>query len=251
MHTTTIIGASGGNGRLTVREALRQGLHVRATSRHTLADDHPHLSTYRLDGRDIDQVRQAIDGADSVILAHGNDSRPYEVNYVTVLNTINAAHELGQSPHLVLTSTMGATQDLNFYREVQAWKRRAERLVRASGLTYTIIRPGWFDHEGPSDARAVAEQGDHIDLMSGRGVSRQHIAEALDAAALEPTAHSRTIELFSDEGKPVTDWAGFYSACTPDPKDALEGVLDNDKQPLSAEDSRFLADLEELQGRNG
>jgi uncharacterized protein YbjT (DUF2867 family) len=39
-------------------------------------------------------------------------------------------------------------RDGNYNRQAEAhdWKRRGERLVRASGLPYTIVRPGWFDY---------------------------------------------------------------------------------------------------------
>jgi uncharacterized protein YbjT (DUF2867 family) len=34
------------------------------------------------------------------------------------------------------------------------WKRRGERLVRASGLPYTIVRPGWFDYNDAGQHRS-------------------------------------------------------------------------------------------------
>jgi len=40
------------------------------------------------------------------------------------------------------------------------WKFRGERLVRASGLPYTIVRPGWFDYNEPDQQRLVMLQGD-------------------------------------------------------------------------------------------
>ena len=33
------------------------------------------------------------------------------------------------------------------------WNRRRERLVRASGMPYTIVRPGWFDYNAPDPRR--------------------------------------------------------------------------------------------------
>jgi uncharacterized protein YbjT (DUF2867 family) len=40
------------------------------------------------------------------------------------------------------------------------WKRRSERLVRASGFLYTIVRPYWFDYKDPDQLRLVLLQGD-------------------------------------------------------------------------------------------
>jgi hypothetical protein len=39
------------------------------------------------------------------------------------------------------------------------WKRRSERLVRLSGVPYTIVRPGWLDN-GPAGRHVTIEQGD-------------------------------------------------------------------------------------------
>ena len=46
-----------------------------------------------------------------------------------------------------LMTTIGVTERLSTWNqrtEVHDWKRRAERLVRASGHPYTIVRPGWL-----------------------------------------------------------------------------------------------------------
>ncbi|WP_330996549.1 NAD(P)H-binding protein [Burkholderia diffusa] len=40
---------------------------------------------------------------------------------------------------------IGRTGSYNRRTEAHDWKRRSERLVRASGNAYTIVRPGWFD----------------------------------------------------------------------------------------------------------
>ena len=50
--------------------------------------------------------------------------------------------------------------DYNRRTETHDWKRRGERFVRASGLPYTIVRPGWFDYNKPDEQRLVLLQGD-------------------------------------------------------------------------------------------
>jgi hypothetical protein len=44
--------------------------------------------------------------------------------------------------------------------EAHDWKRRSERLVRASGHPYTIVRPGWFDYNQSDELRLLLLQGD-------------------------------------------------------------------------------------------
>jgi len=43
----------------------------------------------------------------------------------------------------ILIGVTNREGDYNRQTEAHDWKRRGERLVRASGLPYTIVRPGW------------------------------------------------------------------------------------------------------------
>ncbi len=52
------------------------------------------------------------------------------------------------------------TGQYNRTTEAHDWKRRSERLVRASGFPYMIVRPGWFDYNGPDEHRLIFLQGD-------------------------------------------------------------------------------------------
>ena len=68
--------------------------------------------------------------------------------------------------------------DYNRQTEAHDWKRRGERLVRASGLPYTIVRPGWFDYNKPDEHRLVFLQGDrrHAGDPSDGVIARRQIA---------------------------------------------------------------------------
>jgi hypothetical protein len=60
-------------------------------------------------------------------------------------------------------TSIGVTNRTGAYNratEAHDWKRRSERLVRASGLPYTIVRPGWFDYNAPDERQLVLLQGD-------------------------------------------------------------------------------------------
>ena len=57
---------------------------------------------------------------------------------------------------VALTSSIGVTTTGGSSRELLSWKCRGERLRRAGGLPYAVVRPGWFD------AGTGAEQ--HVDL---------------------------------------------------------------------------------------
>ncbi|WP_200890985.1 NAD(P)H-binding protein [Arthrobacter sp. SPG23] len=49
------------------------------------------------------------------------------------------------------------------------WKLRSERLIRASGNPYTIVRPGWFDDNQPDQRKIVMLQGDRRQSVSDHG----------------------------------------------------------------------------------
>ena len=124
------------------------------------------------------------------------------------------------------------------------WKRRAERLVRVSGHPYTIVRPGWFDYQGPGDRRIDLRQGDTV---TGRpGVDRRHIAQVLLEGAAVPSGARRTVEVFSTTGAPVTDYEALFAATRADEPGALDGVLDANNVPLTDEPASVQADIARL-----
>jgi uncharacterized protein YbjT (DUF2867 family) len=61
------------------------------------------------------------------------------VDYGGVRNVLVALG--GRKVRIALMTAIGVTDQ----RGAHDWKRRGERLVRASGLPYTIVRPRWFD----------------------------------------------------------------------------------------------------------
>lgn len=73
-------------------------------------------------------------------------------------------------------------------RRLTIGKRRSERLVRASGLRYTIVRPGWFDYNRRDQQQLVLLQGDTRQAgdPSDGVIARQQIAEALVRSLTSP-----------------------------------------------------------------
>jgi uncharacterized protein YbjT (DUF2867 family) len=104
-----------------------------------------------------------------------------------------------------LMTTIGVTERLstwNQHTEVHDWKRRAERLVRASGHPYTIVRPGWFDYNNDDEHRIVMLQGDrrHAGTPEDGVISRKQIAQVLVSALSNDAATNKTFELVAERG---------------------------------------------------
>lgn len=123
-------------------------------------------------------------------------------------------------------SSINVTRGSGAYANLMNWKRRGERILRASGLPLTIIRPGWF---GSNEPRAILQQGDSQEYGP---VAVQHVATAL-IAGLEYPGH--TVELFSGPGAPVADWGSAFGAQHKDAPRALDGAGDPANLPEASE----------------
>ncbi|MGQ4365186.1 NAD(P)H-binding protein [Streptomyces sp. SAS_272] len=150
-------------------------------------------------------LRNAVGGADTIVLTHGSggDSRPDARAHVDYGGVRNILEALGGAPPRValMTYIYAKRSDIP---GATPWKRRSERLLRASGLPYTIVRPAWFDHAGPTQRRLVLEQGATAD----GGIARDQIAETLIRSLLTNTALGKTFELITTEGEEPSDLDG-------------------------------------------
>jgi uncharacterized protein YbjT (DUF2867 family) len=154
-----VFGATGTVGRLAVSDLLAAGHTVTAFARQPgkLGLDHPHLTLHAGDALDPDDVASAVKGQEAVLVVLGaGASRRSRIRSEGTLNVIRAMQALGPR-RLIVQSTLGARESwntLNFW-----WKRvmfglllapvfrdheLQERLVEASGLDWTIVRPGAF-----------------------------------------------------------------------------------------------------------
>lgn len=247
-----VIGATGSIGRLVVDEALAQGHRVRALVRNARAARLP--TDVDLVGGDLtqpDTLGPAVAAVDAIVFTHGSDGLDRvdteTIDYGGVRHVLAALRP--RVARIALMTSIGVTNRTGAHnREAQAhdWKRRAERLVRASGLPYTIVRPGWFDHHAPDQQRLVLLQGDtrHTGTPRDGVVARRQTAQILVRSLTCETALSRTFELVAEQGAPTANWEGLFASVVPDAPGALDGVGDAPNMPLADEPPQVLADLE-------
>ena len=147
--TVLVVGATGSIGCLVVEEAIRQGHAVRALVRDSAKERRLPAQAEIVVG-DVTQPKTlsgVADGVDAVVFSLGSDGAgkagAEAVDYGGVRNVL---HALGSRPaRIALMTSIGVTNRTGIYNratETHDWKRRSERLVRASGLPYTIVRPG-------------------------------------------------------------------------------------------------------------
>lgn len=240
-NTVLVVGSTGGIGREVVAAASKSGLHPRALARDA-------ARAHRILGDDVDIVEgeltdpstlaEAVRDVDAVVFTHGSGGAYEAVDYGAVANVLTALGD--RRPRIVLMTTIGVTHDSGGYRDLMNWKRRSERLVRASGADYTIVRPSWFDRVDRGDDRLVLQQGD----SGNGGVGREQLAETIVRSLLSEEAVGKTFELFATAGPAATSWDALFAPLDTDTD--LDGAHDRDTLPLDQEPERVRADLGRL-----
>lgn len=247
MLRVAVIGATGSIGRVVVPTLDAAGLEPIAIARNLdkARALFPAVTAAQADVTDGPALASALHGVDAVVMVHGSDNDTERVDYGAVPAVLDVLERSdGARPHIVLMTSMAVTHKTGSWREIMHWKARGERLLRASGLPTTIVRPGWFDLEPTGYGAVALEQGDTTPVDSKRGVSRQHIAHAVVQSLLHERAIGVTFELFSAPGGPPGDWGRAFSALAKDRPGALDAALDTRGPDPAHEPARFVHDLE-------
>jgi uncharacterized protein YbjT (DUF2867 family) len=242
--TVLVVGSTGSVGRHVVAEAVRQGYTTRALVRDSsragkLAGDAQKVVG---DLTDAATLSEAVDGIDAVVFTQGSSggAAAEAVDYGAVKNVLTALG--GRPARIALMTTIGVTRR----SEGHDWKRRGERLVRASGNAYTIVRPGWFDYNDKDELQITFLQGDtrHAGSPADGVIARSQIARVLvDSLGSEAADHT-TLELVAERGEEQNDLEPVFAALEKDPAATLDGVHDQDNMSQDAEPARVLADLQ-------
>src|SRR5271165_93315 len=253
-----VIGATGSIGNLVVEEALRQGHEVRALVRSSskVRQHPPEAETVIGDLTRPETLATALDGVDAIVFTHGSDggsrAASESVDYGGVRNILAA---LGtRKVRIALMTSIGVTnRDSSYNRSTEAhdWKRRSERLVRASGMPYTIVRPGWFDYNAADEHKLVLLQGDkrHSGTPSDGAIARRQLAEVLVRSLSSDGAVRKTFELVSTKGAEQEDFDALFDNLDPDPPGEVDGVHDTANMPVEEEPKRVRVDLDAVQTR--
>jgi uncharacterized protein YbjT (DUF2867 family) len=161
-----VAGATGATGRTLMRQALARNVpviaHVRPKSAESdVVKDWPRKAVVELS--DGPQLIELMSGYTTVLQLIGTMRKrfgagdTYETSDIgTTRQLVEAAKRAGVD-HLVLLSSMGAGRPVGAYLKAKA---EAERLVRESGIAWTIVRPPAFEgeyHHPPAVLRALSK----------------------------------------------------------------------------------------------
>lgn len=238
-----LVGGTGSIGRLVAERALADGHRVRVLTRR------PEAVTSGADAvvgdlTDPSTVDAAVDGIDAVVFTHGapyGSSLLQDVDYGGVRNVLEAigAHTV----RIALMTAIGVTNRAGGFHD---WKRRSERLVRASGHPYTIVRPSWFDMNDTDQHRLRFLQGDRRWAGSPADgvIARSQIADVLVDSLTSHPATGKTFELVAERGPAPTDLDPQFEELVAD--GPLDPPTDTVNMPVDEEPADVRATLEKL-----
>ncbi|QND45597.1 SDR family oxidoreductase (plasmid) [Rhizobium lusitanum] len=244
-----VVGATGSIGRYVIEEALREGHSVRVLVRNrTKLRPTPEVDVVVGDLTQPDTLLAAVDGVDAIVFTHGSHggaSAAEAVDYGGVRNILAALGN--RQVRIALMTSIGVTDR----RGAHDWKRRGERLVRASGLPYTIVRPGWFDYNDANQLRLLLLQGDKRQSGTPRDgvIARRQLAEVLVRSLTSDEALRKTFELVAETGSAPDDFDRLFDAMDADEVGALDAVHDVANMPLAQEPTLVAEDLDKARVR--
>ena len=172
----------------------------------------------------VDQLADTLQGANSLIIATGfipgnplkMNQAAHEVDNVGTCHLIDAAKKAGISKIVMVSSILTNGRNwgqekspgfvvTNAFGNVLDEKLVAENYLRASGIDYTIVRPGGLKAKPPSGSLIIAKE----DTLNAGEVSRDLVAEVCIAALSDPKASNKVLEIIEDDGSPPKVFNGL------------------------------------------
>lgn len=189
------------------------------------------VDTSAVELRHLDLVKDSVDaladtlkGAESMVIAVGfvpgnplkMNAEAHAVDNVGTCKLIDAAKKAGVKKVVlvssILTNGRGWGQEkspgfivTNAFGNVLDEKIVAENYLRASGLNYTIVRPGGLKAKPPAGALMISGE----DTLNAGEISRDLVAEVCVASLSDAKASNKVLEIVEDEGVPFKVFNGL------------------------------------------
>ena len=203
-----ITGATGFVGGHLLNLAVRAGYPVRALTRQR-QDDRPNVTWVRGALDKPKSLEELCDGADVVIhiagVVNAPDRTGFEAgNIAGTMAVVEAAKRSGSKRFIHVSSLAAKLPALSIYGETKA---KAEKIVAASSLDWTIVRPPWVYGPGDSDTLDMfkAARTGFIPLPPNADgtLSAIHVEDLAQALlAIVPEHEDLTAKVFEvDDGK--------------------------------------------------
>ncbi len=185
MKTVLVTGVRGKTGReIAATLARQEGVTVRGGGRSASELNLPHVSPVRFDWDDRASWPSVLDGVRAIYLVKPKTSDPAE----TVASFLRLARDAERV--VLLSEIEGGNQD------AATDERRVERVIEATPVDWTILRPNWFMQNFATPSfflEAVRDAGELVVPTAGQPVSFVDTRDIADVAvaALLDSGHAR------------------------------------------------------------
>jgi len=202
-----IFGATGATGRYLVSQGLEQGCQVTAFVRNlaALTTKHPDLTIVKGGLSDHNGITHALNGVNAVICVLGNNTgkalfKPSNVISQNLPNIIRAM-EQSRVARLLFVTSFGVNARMfwpeklllrTLFRNLFADLPVQEKLIKESGLDWTIIRPARLTN-GPKTGEC--RSGEYIYVHPFTSISRADVAGFLLKEAVSPEYQGKVVTI--------------------------------------------------------
>ncbi len=214
-----VAGATGATGSRIVTQLVARGVPVVAfvrdavTARSQLP---PEVTLVEGTVTDKESLRRAMAGCTVLLSATGarpsfDPTGPYQVDYEGTKNLVDVAKEVGID-QVVMVSSLCVSRffhPLNLFFLILYWKQQAEAYLQASGLTYTIVRPGGLKDDDTDPRPLIMAPADT--LFEG-SVPRLKVAEVCVEALYLPQARNKIVEIVAQETASPQSYETLFAA---------------------------------------
>jgi nucleoside-diphosphate-sugar epimerase len=172
----------------------------------------------------VETIAATLQGADALVIAVGfipgnplkMNSAAHEVDNLGTCRLVDAAKQAGVKKVVMVSSILTNGRNwgqekspgfviTNAFGNVLDEKIVAENYLRASGLDYTIVRPGGLKAKPPTGALVISGE----DTLSAGEVSRDLVADVCVASLTDPKTSKKVLEIVEDDGVPAKVFNGL------------------------------------------
>lgn len=199
-----VIGGNSGTGAEVVRQAAADGHEVTCFSRSGSEALPDGVREVRADALDPAQLKEAIEGAEAVVVTVGGSKGSPRHRTEVIRSVISAMQQAGVR-RLIVQSSLGAGDSgalmptlLRLLAKATLAKPLAdhndqEALVFASGLDWTVVRPGGLTDK-PATGHVIAQETKEGRAMKGM-IPRADVAATILELLGDPGSHGKALGL--------------------------------------------------------
>ncbi|MDN5371919.1 MAG: hypothetical protein PWR19_965 [Carnobacterium sp.] len=149
----------------------------------------------------IEAIQNALEGMDAVIFSAGSGGKTgydktMSIDLDGAVKVMDAAKEVGVNRFIIVSAMNSddrAAWDNEEMKPYNIAKYYADRCLKQSGLTYTILRPGLLKNDPATGKIEVAEN------LPGGAISREDVAEVAVASLDNETTFSKEFDLLNGD----------------------------------------------------